>query len=68
MCCMVPPMKLSDWLTKTDTTYAAFAKQVGVTSEAVRLWCLGERMPRKAQVVKIAKATAGKVNIMDFWS
>ena len=60
-------MKLSDWLTKNDLAHSDFAKRVGVSKEAVRLWCLGERKPQERHLVKIVKVTAGKVGLLDFW-
>lgn len=43
-----------------------FAERIGVSREAVRLWVIGDRIPRKEQMVKIAEETNGVVTPNDF--
>ena len=59
-------MKLAEYITSHGTTQDAFAKAIGVTPEAVRLWCLGLRTPRPKAVLAIRKETGGKVDWQDF--
>jgi DNA-binding transcriptional regulator YdaS (Cro superfamily) len=59
-------MKLADYLETAGQTQEAFAKAIGVTPEAVRLWCRGERTPRWKAVLAIRKATDGQVDVGDF--
>lgn len=59
-------MKLDLYLSETKTTREAFAKRIGCTPEAVRLWCNGERQPRPKAVQAIQEATKGKVGWADF--
>ncbi len=60
-------MKLDLYLSETKTTKKALADAVGVTEEAVRLWCAGQRKPRQEQLDALLKATGGKVTANDFW-
>lgn len=59
-------MKLSHYLKSEEVSKEAFAKAVGVTPEAVRLWCLGIRTPRWKAILAIREATEGKVDVHDF--
>lgn len=60
-------MRLSEYLEAHDLTTAKFATKVGnVTSEAVRLWLVGKRIPRPEQMRRIAEVTDGKVTPNDF--
>lgn len=59
-------MKLQDYIVSEQLTYTAFAKTIGASPEAVRLWCLGVRTPRWKAVQAIRSATGGKVDIGDF--
>lgn len=60
-------MKLQTYLDKSGTTRANFAQQIGVTSEAVRLWIRGQRMPDRESMGKIQGATKGLVTPNDFY-
>lgn len=59
-------MKLDAYLETKAISREAFAKAVGVTPEAVRLWCLGIRTPRWKAIRAIEKQTEGKVGWQDF--
>lgn len=55
-------MDLSTYFQRTKTTTPAkLAKEIGVSDEIVRLWTLGERKPKPANVDKIIEVTGGKV-------
>lgn len=60
-------MKLSDYLAQNDIKPAAFAKDLNVTSEAVRLWLCGGRKPREDMLALIAEKTNGAVTPNDFF-
>lgn len=60
-------MKLQTYLDKSGTSRANFALQVGVTTEAVRLWVRGQRMPDRESMEKIRVATNGQVAPNDFY-
>lgn len=59
-------MDLSAYLTKSKTTYEAFAKTVGASSFAVGKWARGQRMPRAMMLSRIREATGGAVTADDF--
>ena len=59
-------MTLKEYL-KSNGGTAAFAKQIGVTGEAVRLWANGIRIPRVEQMRLVVKATKGNVTPNDFY-
>lgn len=59
-------MTLSEYL--ADKSRPEFAKQIGVTAEAVRLWEIGRRMPRRAVMARIAEITGGAVTPADFYA
>lgn len=59
-------MKLDAYLSKHDISKEAFARRIGVSPEAVRLWCAGERTPRWKAVIAIRQATEGHVDVGDF--
>jgi len=59
-------MKLTDYLDANSVSRIDFAKQVGVTVEAVRLWERGERFPRRATMKAIIDLTGGNVGWEDF--
>jgi transcriptional regulator with XRE-family HTH domain len=59
-------MKLADYL--ADKSRSEFARQLGVTPEAVRLWQIGERTPRRDVMARIAEITGGSVTPADFYA
>lgn len=59
-------MRLSHWLERHDISHGAFARLVGnVTTEAVRLWVAGARMPETRHVLRIVAVTDGAVTAHD---
>ena len=60
---MPSPMTLKQYLAETDKYYRDFADEGGFSIFAVRKWLNGERVPRDANKVKIAKMTKGKVPV-----
>jgi transcriptional regulator with XRE-family HTH domain len=61
-------MKLSDFLSESNKSAADFAREIGVTVNAVNFWCNGERTPRPAQMQKIFEVTSGVVAPNDFYT
>ena len=59
-------MQLSQFLTENEITAAEFAENIGLTSEAVRLYLRGDRFPRRWALERIGKATKGAVTANDF--
>lgn len=59
-------MRLSQYLSVTETPVKDFALKVGVTPEAVRLYLAGKRTPRPAIMRAIREATSGAVEPNDF--
>lgn len=59
-------MKLAAYLREKGISTTDFAVEIGVSGEAVRLYALGRRMPRREQMAAIVKATGGKVMPNDF--
>jgi transcriptional regulator with XRE-family HTH domain len=60
-------MKLDDYLRDTATSRRDFAKSIGVSSETVRRYIAGTRIPERDVMEKIALATACKVTANDFF-
>lgn len=60
-------MKLSEYLTHAEIDEATFAERSdgAFSTEAVRKWRYGSRMPRPAHVAKIHEMTEGKVTFAD---
>jgi transcriptional regulator with XRE-family HTH domain len=63
---MLETMKLRLYLKETKTTFAAFAKAIGVTPPAVHRY-LNDRVPRPEIMERIEKATHGLVQPNDFY-
>lgn len=59
-------MKLSDYLSETQTDPGKFAFEIGQTERAVESWLAGDRRPRWEALVRIAEVTGGKVTANDF--
>jgi putative transcriptional regulator len=59
-------MRLQEYLTKTSTSRADFALQIGVSAETVRRYLSGQRFPDWSVVHKIVEATKGEVTANDF--
>lgn len=60
-------MKIDEYLKQSQTTQAMLASRVGVSVQAVSLFCLGERIPRPETMRKIYVATNGAVTPNDFY-
>jgi transcriptional regulator with XRE-family HTH domain len=58
---------LSQYLQEAQITRAQFATRIGVSSEAVRRYVAGTRIPDKPVMEKIALATGCKVTANDFF-
>jgi len=59
-------MRLSAWLLDQGLSHSAFARLVGgVSTEAVRLWAGGKRMPGTEHVERIEELTGGAVTVGD---
>lgn len=59
-------LPLDRYLKSAGISKDAFAKKVGVTPEAVRLWCSGRRTPRLKALVAIRDVTNGAIRFADF--
>ncbi len=64
---MLLGMKLSSFLEKSGMSYAEFGTVVGASSEAVRLWVLGHRVPNRESMKAVVAATNGAVEPNDFF-
>jgi transcriptional regulator with XRE-family HTH domain len=60
-------MRLNDYLEASGTTPSAFARRLGVSSETVRRYCEGTRIPRPEIMRRIVEATDNKVTPNDFF-
>lgn len=60
-------MRLHEYLKINNLSPAEFAAKIDVTSEAVRLWAAGKRMPEVRLIERIIDATANKVTIEDLY-
>lgn len=59
---------MNDYLIKHNLTPAELAEQIGdVTSEAVRLWAAGRRMPEVKFIQRIIDITDNKVTVEDLF-
>lgn len=60
-------MTLKEWLAARDMSLADFAGKIGRTSESVRRYANGDRIPDKETMPLIASATSGAVTANDFF-
>lgn len=60
-------MRLDDWLAEQGLTHSDFAGKIGRTTEAVRRYARGERIPDKDTMPLIAEQTDNKVTANDFF-
>lgn len=59
-------MRLLIWLTDNKISHRSFARMIGgVTTEAVRLWAAGKRMPETRLILRIEEVTGGQVTVRD---
>jgi hypothetical protein len=60
-------MQLIEWMREANLTDVDVATMVGgVSSHAVKKWKYGERVPRRAELQRLADISAGKVSPNDF--
>lgn len=60
-------MTLQDWLDRESVTVGEFASRIGRSSEAVRRYVMGDRIPDRETMPLIAQETAGAVTPNDFF-
>ena len=54
------------WLDESGRSVASLALEVGVTSQAVYMWCRGSRVPSGAHIAKIEELSSGQVTARSF--
>ncbi|VXC62961.1 helix-turn-helix domain-containing protein [Sphingomonas sp. AX6] len=60
-------MTLQDWRDREGVSVPEFATRIGRTSEAVRRYVLGDRIPDRETMPLIARHTDGQVTPNDFF-
>ena len=60
-------MTLKDWLIEQNVEPSAFAERIGRTTEAVRRYVNGARIPDRATMPLIVSETRGTVTANDFF-
>lgn len=60
-------MTLRDWLASQGVTIPEFATRIGRSSESVRRYVNGDRIPDKETMPLIADVTSGVVTANDFF-
>lgn len=60
-------MTLKDWLFEQNVEPSAFAERIGRTTEAVRRYVNGARIPDRATMPLIVCETRGRVTANDFF-
>lgn len=60
-------MTLKDWLIEQNVEPSAFAERIGRTTEAVRRYVNGARIPDRATMPLIVSETSGTVTANDFF-
>lgn len=64
---IIQAMKLSEYLTKEDLTFAAFGKKIGTNPQAVHKYAKFENYPRPERAERIVRATKGLVTLKDIY-
>ena len=66
---MAPPffMTLEKYLKVNNLNYGQFAKQIGVSREAVYYWATGKRRPNTINTLKIEDGTGRLVTAKDLF-
>jgi transcriptional regulator with XRE-family HTH domain len=59
-------MQLAEYLRLNGMTAAVFARQVGMTRQAVGNYLSGDRFPHPEKLIRIKEVTAGLVTAEDF--
>jgi transcriptional regulator with XRE-family HTH domain len=60
-------MTLTEYLEQASLTRSQFAERINVTTEAVRRYVEGERVPNRRIMARILLETAGQVTPNDFF-
>lgn len=60
-------MKLADWLIDNNVTVPQFAERIGRTTESVRRYNNGDRIPDRDTMPVIVRETGGDVTANDFF-
>jgi hypothetical protein len=60
-------MTLAEYLKEQSIDHRQFAARIDVSAETARRYVVGERIPDKKRMAKIALATGGKVTANDFY-
>jgi DNA-binding transcriptional regulator YdaS (Cro superfamily) len=60
-------MTLIEYLADRQLTNSAFAHKIGVPASTVHRWIRGYRQPSIVYLLKIERATGGKVRVKDFY-
>ncbi len=60
-------MTLETYLEQSKLTRGQFAEVLGITSEAVRRYLAGTRIPSRSIMAEITRVTNGKVTANDFF-
>lgn len=60
-------MLLRQYLDDRQLTYAAFAALIGVSTQAIHRYAVGDRVPRREVMRKISCVTKGLVQPNDFF-
>lgn len=60
-------MKLADYLSETNKTVTAFAREIDEAQPTVSRYVNGQRIPEPAIMSKIVQATDGRVTPNDFY-
>jgi len=58
---------LNDYLTKENISRADFARQLGVTGQAVSRWVMGQSIPRPETQLTVSEITDGQVPL-EYWA
>jgi transcriptional regulator with XRE-family HTH domain len=58
---------LAQYLTSASIDHRQFAQRINVSPETVRRYLIGERIPDKKRMSRIALATGGAVTANDFF-
>lgn len=58
-------MKLKTYLKRRKVSMKSFAKQVGITRQAIHYYVTGQRTPQLGIALDIVKATGGEVTLRD---
>lgn len=60
-------MKIGEWLNLENVSMSKFAKDIGVSVQAVHRYARGERIPQNGTMQKIVERTSNQVTANDFY-